>query len=240
MELVHWVGPAARIGYPVAIRDGRAVYPTAQKPIHFDPALCPVVHPCIGVAIARKQGILRTAIPADFLHLSAMWEASLGTWPDLVSRCFTCDAVVDTGDDESAVKAVTVAADATTSHTAAYFCPMCMLASHTSCAQRLLGTSTAAAVARSAPPTSVPKQDVLLVQWTGTAEGNGAATQIVRLRSGLNELFSVPEHTQHLGAFPLPMSLLLRGFGRRLSGFASIRSVRAGTDCQMAGIVEFS
>ncbi len=86
----------------------------------------------------------------------------------------------------------------------------------------------------------LPEQDVLLVQWMGPAEGNGAATQIVRLRSGLNELFSVPEQTQHLGAFPLPMSLLLRGFGRRLSGFASIRSVRAGTDCQMAGIVEFS
>jgi hypothetical protein len=135
VEAVSWAEPAIRRGYSVSIREGRAVYPTAQRAVIFDLDTTEVIHPAIGVALQRKAGLLRTKVADDILVLRTMWEASLGAWADVISSCYICAQDISV-DDEAALSSISTL-ESGEQNRMAFFCPLCLCSSHAVCCQRL-------------------------------------------------------------------------------------------------------
>ena len=98
----------------------RAVYSvTQQHPVHtLNDTMGSVVHPAIGVRMEKARN-LRPTIPADMLHLQAMWENALGAKSNSEDTSF-CGCLLCGGNEESCFR-----------------CSLCLSAYHMDCMGRL-------------------------------------------------------------------------------------------------------
>jgi hypothetical protein len=128
VNVVSWSEVSIRTGVYVTVRNGKAVYPTAQRSTSFADA--DIVHPAIG---CRLQRSVRSPASADILHLMSQWDASHGGWHDLMPTCYCCSAVID----DDAIGARTSDDPMQRGTT---FCLVCLLASHKSCLEHVQTT----------------------------------------------------------------------------------------------------
>jgi hypothetical protein len=142
LSFVHWSNPTTRVGYPITVRNGCAVYPAFVRATKFDGHCMEVVHPAIGVRIRRRGTVVgisfRAEIPESMLQLRSMWEASLGSWNDVLPACFVCGGALSM-DDVAHVR------EEGGEQPRVSFCPLCMLSSHRDCSARVLPLVTTTA-----------------------------------------------------------------------------------------------
>ena len=88
---VHWRDVVIKEGRVVRIDvQGRAIYPAGTPAKTYADAT--VVHPAIGVCVARARGVLRADIPSDILRLRRMWEACASGPVECLPSCVGCKA----------------------------------------------------------------------------------------------------------------------------------------------------